>query len=291
MVLRVGILGCGLLGQHLAQSLKANAYPQLPFGPQLEVFTTTTRAENKENIAKYSDRQFVLRGTQKKIMEEFFQPLDLLVITISAKDPTEYHKSYLLTCRNIKNLVKKNKYLGPEHIIYCSATGTYGDHLGATVTEESQLLSQTPENLSIISAEKEILKSEEFGTKVTILRLPQLYGPNNTLKSQIHRISGSTLCGKGDYYTNFTHLDDACAAIIHLFHLGLGGIFNCVSNTHLQRHHFYNLVCGHYGWPAPTWDQSQGFFPYRQNKIVSSEKLLKTKFQFKHSQVFDWIPE
>lgn len=273
---------------HLARSLKENRFAHLPSASTIKIAATTTSEENLEKLQPFTDTQVVLLGSQKSKLQAFLYPLDYLVVAVSAKEPSEYHKTYLLTCRNLKNLLSDPKALGPEHILFCSSTGIYGDHGGKRVDEGSALLSKTPKNLSIIEAENELLKLSPQ-VKITILRLAQLYGPNHTLESQISLISGSTLCGKGDYYTNFTHLDDACASIMHLFRSELTGIYNCAGDTHMLRHHFYNIVCGRFGWPAPTWDQSEGFTPYRQNKIVSSDKLIESGYTFSHPQVYDWL--
>lgn len=288
--MRIGILGCGRLGLHLARSLKEDRFAHLPTPSTIKIAATTTSEDNLETIQRFSDSQEVLLGSQKSKLQAFLYPLEYLVVAVNAKSPCDYHKTYLLTCRNLKNILSSPKALGPDHIIFCSSTGIYGDQEGKVVDESAELLSKTPKNLAIIEAEKELLKLSQK-VKVTILRLSQLYGPSHSLEFQIELLSGSTLCGKGDYYTNFTHFDDASAAIMHIFQSELTGIYNCAGKTHMLRHHFYNIVCGRFGWPAPTWDGSQGFIPYRQNKIVSSDKLMQTGYTFGHPQVFEWLKD
>lgn len=277
--MRIGILGCGLLGLHLAKALEARGSLSL----------TTTQKARKEELSHYGASLFVLEGTQINLMREFLYPLDLLIMTMASKSPSDDRRTYQLTCRNIKNLLKEQPTLGPEQIIYTSSTHVYGNHEGERVLETAPLLSQTPHGEALIGAERELLEIEKLGRAVSILRLAQLYGPSRTLSSEIKRISGSTLSGKGNNFTNFTHLDDARDSILHIAEKSLTGIYNVVGETHMPRRQFYDLVCRHYSWPAPTWDQIEGVKDYRHNNIVDSQKIIETGFTFSHPQAFDWL--
>jgi nucleoside-diphosphate-sugar epimerase len=109
---------------------------------------------------------------------------------------------------------------------FVSTTGVYGNHDGARVTEESELLSNSESTMSYIQYEN-MLTSSLKNTPLAIFRCSGLYGQT---RSALHTLwkegFQSKFSSSNIYPTNRIHEHDVARAIVNCMNLECGGIFN-----------------------------------------------------------------
>ena len=96
----------------------------------------------------------------------------------------------------------------PRRFTYISTTGVYGDHQGASVSEQSALLAASDRAKRRLSAESILLTwAEKFDVALTILRVPAIYGPG---RLGIERIKNRDplICESDAHPGNRIHVDD-----------------------------------------------------------------------------------
>src|SRR5690606_11165513 len=84
---------------------------------------------------------------------------------------------------------------------------------------------------------------------------------------------------------NLIHLEDALCIIQKIIETeGSNGIWNAVSPEHPCRMEFYSLASGIAGFEVPEFVSEHG-----PSKIVSSERIGKIPFKFKHPSLIEWL--
>jgi nucleoside-diphosphate-sugar epimerase len=99
----------------------------------------------------------------------------------------------------------------PEHYVYTSSTGVYGDHGGDWVDEETEIHPTTEKTKVLAEAERVALDAtREYGFSGTVARFAGLYGPD---RYRLERYVEGPVT-EGDL--NMVHRDDAAGAIAYL---------------------------------------------------------------------------
>jgi nucleoside-diphosphate-sugar epimerase len=96
----------------------------------------------------------------------------------------------------------------PEHLVYTSSTGVYGDHDGDWVDESTPLDPQTEKTRVLAEAERIAReRPAEYGGHGTVARFAGLYGPDRYRLDRY--LEGPVTAG----YLNMVHRDDAAGAV------------------------------------------------------------------------------
>lgn len=109
----------------------------------------------------------------------------------------------------------------PRRIVYASTTGVYGDAGGARFDETRPVAPATDRARRRVDAEQRLRWfGANFGTAVTILRVPGIYAGDRAGGHPRERLARGTpvLARADDVYTNHIHADDlarACALALH----------------------------------------------------------------------------
>jgi len=194
------IIGCGDIGQRLAQRLDPNRYqvtglrrrPPEDF-PWLHYHTCdATQAEQLDAIL----------GS-----EEF----DVIVMSMTPaeRNDTGYETAYVNTCRYLVAGLKHHQRQ-PRLVVFVSSTAVYGQNDGNWVDELSPTEPDGFSGKRLLEAEQVIQQS---GFAHCIVRFSGIYGPDrNRLIEQVRqkRASAST------HYTNRIHADDCAGVLAHL---------------------------------------------------------------------------
>lgn len=197
------IIGCGDIGQRLAQQLDPQRYRVI--GLRRHPPTDLPYLHYQTGDATQADQ-----------LDAILDSEDFGVIVISMT-PTErsdigYERAYVQTCHNLVTGLKKHQRQ-PRLLVFVSSTAVYGQNDGSWVDELSPT---TPDSFSgkrLLEAEQVIQQS---GFAHCIVRFSGIYGPGrNRLIEQVKQECASA----SPHYTNRIHADDCAGVLAHLIEL------------------------------------------------------------------------
>ncbi len=199
---KVLILGCGDLGQRLAQQLDQNTYQITgirrncpPDLPHLRYLTCDAR-----DTAALS-----------AVLQENFSSI-VITTTPDERSETGYHQAYVIICQNLIRALGALQ-LHPRLIIFVSSTAVYAQNDGSWVDERSPTLPAGYSGQQLLDAER-IVSTSKFPS--TIVRFSGIYGPGR------HRLIEQVIQGRASAspnYTNRIHVDDCAGFLAHLIDL------------------------------------------------------------------------
>lgn len=258
------IIGCGDIGQRLAQQLADRNY-------QVTGLRRTPREDLPylKFVAGDASNPDVLSSL---IAENF----NVIVITMTPTERSDqgYQRAYVDTCQQLVNALHRQK-CQPDLLLFVSSTSVYAQDDGGWITEQSPA---TPESFSgkrLLDAEKIITES---GFNNTIVRFSGIYGPGrNRLIEQVKqtRASASTA------YTNRIHADDCAGVLAHLIQLSR---HQSLSSLYLASDCYPTPMIDVVRWIAAQLGiekfLSAEAINERGNKRISNQRLLQTGYQF-----------
>lgn len=231
MSLRVLIIGCGDIGQRIAQLHLAQGHQvtgvvrRTDAGEQLQ-------AQGLTPLIADLDREWTA------------PPAD--TIYWCAPPPT----------RGVDDprLAQVLRSLAPptQGLLYVSTTGVYGDCQGRWITEAEPLKPKTERGLRRLAAELHLRAwAARTGAKTVILRVPGIYGPGR-LPIERLRKGEPILRAEDSPFTNRIHADDLAAAAVLALAQGTAGAAYNVSDGAPTTMTDYFLQCAALlGLPAP----------------------------------------
>lgn len=140
----------------------------------------------------------------------------------------------------------------PQHLIYISTTGVYGDCGGASIDETRPCRPQTPRAQRRVDAERQLRAfGRRTGVAVCLLRAPGIYAADRLPLERIRR-GAPVLNAAEDVHTNHIHADDlARLAVCALFRGRSGRVYNAVDDTRLQMGAYFDVVADTFGLARP----------------------------------------
>jgi nucleoside-diphosphate-sugar epimerase len=262
---KVGIIGLGWTGLPLAHYLQSRGW---------EVIGSTTSDKKRSEIEKEGIEAVRLKmnphpegnGFQKLFTSEY------LVINIPPKSRAQTSDFYLEQLKFLKSMINQSV---SKKVVFVSSTGIYPNEPRDKFYEETfDLNRENTGNPTLWDAEQMITKSRNY--ELSILRFGGLMGES--------RIPGKYFAGKenvtGDTRVNYIHQDDAVRSIAWILEKELWGeIFNSVAPIHSVRKDIYEKNSQDLGLEAPkSYETPQ----QKKDRLISSEKLLRSGFKFKH---------
>ncbi len=200
------ILGCGDIGQRLAQCLPQDAYE-----------VTGLRRNPPEDLP-YLRYQACDVANAEELVEVLLQDFAVIVISMTPSERSDagYERAYVQTCQNlVEGLVAQS--LKPRLVIFVSSTAVYGQMDGGWVDESSPTLPEGFSGQRLLEAEAIIQNSSYTNT---IVRFSGIYGPNrNRLIEQVKQRRASASA----HFTNRIHADDCALSLAHLIELNRKG--------------------------------------------------------------------
>ncbi len=203
---QVLIVGCGDIGQRLAQCLPHDAYE-----------VTGLRRNPPEDLP-FLRYQACDVTNAEELGEVLLQNFAVIVISMTPSERSDagYERAYVQTCRNLVAGLSAQS-LKPRLVIFVSSTAVYGQMDGSWVDENSPTEPVGFSGERLLEAEAIIQNS---GYTNTIVRFSGIYGPTrNRLIEQVKqkRASAST------HFTNRIHADDCARSLAHLIELDRTG--------------------------------------------------------------------
>jgi nucleoside-diphosphate-sugar epimerase len=156
-------------------------------------------------------------------------------------------------------------------LIYTSSTSVYKENQGGIAAEDSPLEETRPHSSILVETEKTLQKLSQYGWKVCIFRLSEIYGPGRSILDRIKTLEGKKLPGDGNKYTNMIHLDDIVGAAHFAFQNNLSGIFNLSDDDHFLRRTWYDQIAEKYSLKKVEWNEALSSH-HGGNKKVSNQK-------------------
>jgi nucleoside-diphosphate-sugar epimerase len=262
--MRVGILGCGYVGQAIALSLKESDHI---------VSATTRRPEHFEKLQAIVEEPHLISRSIDLI--PFLSPLEVLIICVAPNTSNDYRSTYLELAESVVKMIAHADRL--HQIIYTSSTSVYGDFGGAWVNEESEVRPLNENSQILLETENCYLSISKSGVRSCIFRLGEIYGPGRLIEERLKKSYHRKFPGDGSQYTNLIHLDDIVKAVNLAIDLHLQGVYNLCNDNHISRKEFYDSLCKLHDIPLIQWDD-QMMSPHGGNKRVDNQKIKNLGF-------------
>ncbi|MBX3651129.1 MAG: NAD-dependent epimerase/dehydratase family protein [Burkholderiales bacterium] len=140
----------------------------------------------------------------------------------------------------------------PQHFVYISTSGVYGDCGGALVDETSPLRPQTDRARRRADAERRLREwGARSGVRVSILRVPGIYAADRLPLARIER-GTPALQPQDDSYVNHVHADDLAGMIVAALHRGQANrSYNASDDAPQKMGDYFDLVADRFLLPRP----------------------------------------
>lgn len=270
------IIGCGDIGQRLAQCL-----------PQDRYLVTGLRRNPPQGLPylTYKACDVTDRMQFSKILQQGFSVI-VITMTPGERSDAGYQRAYVQTCQNLVDELHAQS-LKPRLLIFVSSSAVYGQMDGSWINENSSTVPESFSGQRLLEAEA-IIKNSGFAN--SILRFSGIYGPGrNRLIEQVRQGKASA----STHFTNRIHSDDCARCLAHLIEL-----------NH-KREQLEPIYLASDSAPTPmldvvTWLAEQmGIKSYlspdamneRGNKRCSNQRLLASGFVFRYPTYKDGYAE
>lgn len=140
----------------------------------------------------------------------------------------------------------------PQHLVYISTSGVYGDCGGQVVAETRPLKPQTARATRRVDAERRL---REWGARarvrVTIVRAPGIYAADRLPLARLTR-GTPALNADEDPYVNHVHADDLARIVVAALHRGHANrSYNAVDDLPQRMGDYFDLIADRFGLPRP----------------------------------------
>ncbi|MGB3208499.1 MAG: SDR family oxidoreductase [Crinalium sp.] len=285
--MNIAIIGCGYVGSAVARFWQ-NQKDHI-------VTVTTTSQERVAELEKISQRVVVINGDDELALRSILENQDAVVVSVAPKrdrvaTPQEYRslnanpyeQTYLRTAKTIVAALQHTPRV--KQLIYTGSYSVYGDRNGELVDENSPVPPANSNGQILFDTEQVLLQASHENLKVCILRLGGIYGSGRELVRIFSRWAGTTRPGKGEYVTNWIHLDDIVSAIDFALTHQLQGTYNLVNDVPMLGRELIDWVLESHNLPKVTWDESADEIrPY--NARVSNQKIKAAGYKLIHPQI------
>jgi len=162
--------------------------------------------------------------------------------------------------RNLVAALARSRII-PQHFVYISTTGVYGDCAGARVSEVRVRRPQTPRAKRRAAAEDCLRHwARRYGVQLALLRAPGIYAATRLPVDRV-RHGTPVLAPDDDVFTNHIHADDlARAAVAAIFRGRCGRAYNVSDDSEMQMGDWFDTVADAFALPRPprvSWEEAE----------------------------------
>lgn len=290
--------GTGLVGEYLCRHLLERGYSVAVLGrtkskiPGVDFFRWDVNSSIVENEA-FDGVDFLVHLAGAGIAEKRW----------TDKQKKEILSSRVASARLIFEKIKGKKNL-PKAFISSSAVGFYGAVTSETIFNETSSSSSDFLGETCLKWEQSADDFSSLGIRVVKIRtglvLSEKGGALEKLLLPVKLGVGSAL-GDGKQYMPWIHIDDLCEIYLKaISDSSMNGAFNAVAPEHINNKDFTKVLCR--VLKKPFWFPSVPSFAMMvlfgemsqillRGSRVSSEKILKTGFVFKHQKLEDALKD
>ena len=245
-MIRILIIGCGDIAMRTAELLRGRA----------RLYGLTRRPEE---VPKLRQRGIVpiIGDLDRYHSLERLRAAPFAVLHFAP--PPGDGRDDLRTARLIAALTKAR--IIPQHFVYISTTGVYGDCAGARVSEARPRRGQTARARRRIAAEDRLRRwAKRYAVKLAILRAPGIYAET---RLPLDRLKHGTpvLRAEEDVFTNHVHADDlARATVAATFRGKTNRAYNVNDDAELQMGAWFDAVADAFQLERPprvSWEEAE----------------------------------
>ena len=257
--MRVLVIGCGYVGQRLAETLAASGH---------EVVGVSRTDPGRAATVAHVSCDITVRKDLARLPTEF----DWVVNTVSSTKGgvDAYQAVYLEGTKHLLEHLKFSKYT------FTSSTSVYAQNDGSIVTENSPAEPASPTSRVLRETEQLVLNGERAGI---VLRVAGIYGPGRGHLFQQFLRGEARVHGDGSRFINMIHRDDVVGAIIKILESGrTGEIYNVADDEPVTERDFFQWLAKNLKRDMPP-SVPEGERALRKrgatNKRVSNARLRK----------------
>ena len=164
------IIGCGYLGLRVAKIWQQQGN---------SVSGLTRKPKRAAEFAEQGIAGIVGDVTQPETLD---LPAADIVLVAVGMDRSMYSDINMIYVDGLKNVLARLSSR-PQHLVYVSSTGVYGDFDGDWVNEESITQPLRPGGKACLKAEQ-LIRDSELSDQATVLRFAGIYGPGRVPTKQ-----------------------------------------------------------------------------------------------------------
>ncbi len=188
----------------------------------------------------------------------------------------------------------------PQHFVYISTSGVYGDCGGDVVAETRPARPQTARAQRRVDAERRLRAwGKRSGVRVSILRVPGIYAADRLPLSRLAR-GTPALRDEDDSYVNHVHADDLARMVIAALNHGHAGrAYNATDDMPQKMGEYFDLVADRFGLARPqriARSEAVRVIPenllsfMRESRRLSNRRLKEElRFRFRYPSVREGI--
>lgn len=169
----------------------------------------------------------------------------------------------------------------PQHFIYISTSGVYGDCSGTLVDETRPLRPQTDRARRRADAERRLREwGARSGVRVSLLRVPGIYSAERLPVARIER-GTPALLPQDDAYVNHVHVDDLAQMVVAALHRGQSNrSYNASDDAPQKMGDYFDLVADRFRLPRPprvARSEAQAVIPGNLYSFMSESRRLANR--------------
>ena len=188
----------------------------------------------------------------------------------------------------------------PQHFVYISTSGVYGDCGGELVPETRPLRPQTERARRRADAERQLREwGRRSGVRVSILRVPGIYAADRLPLARLTR-GTPALTAEEDAYVNHVHADDLARIVVAALRRGgPGRMYNAADDAPIRMGDYFDLVADRFGLPRPprvaraeadrVLPENLRSFMNESRRLVNRRLKQELRFKLRYPDVRDGI--
>ncbi|MDA9003374.1 hypothetical protein N9J23_01925 [Flavobacteriaceae bacterium] len=254
----LGILGCGWLGEYLANRLYSEKW-------SVKVSRTSAKGKGELKAKGWDSYRIKLNSLSIEGDLNFFENLDTLLISVPPKRdaPSQFEDM-------IATLLEHMKLHPGCKLIFLSSTSVYGKQAGI-FKENSPISAETEASKALVLCEKMILNAPQ---RSLIIRLGGLVGED---RNPIFSLQKKTIPNPRGRINFVSQVDVVNGIEEFLKYPQMEGIFNLVSPHHPVREEYYREMAKKYNLPEPQFDYNDS----PSERFVEASKIEElTAFRY-----------
>ena len=213
---------------------------------------------------------------------------------------TDTRTAHLIAALMNRQRAKNNRGSLPQHFVYISTSGVYGDCGGDVVPETRPTHPQTARAARRVDAERRLRAwGVRSGAQVSILRVPGIYAADRLPLARLER-GTPALRDEDDSFVNHVHADDLARMVMAaLNHGSPGRAYNAVDDLPQKMGEYFDLVADRYGLNRPprvTRSDAARVIPANLLSFMSESRCLtnqrlkqELRFRLRYPSVLDGI--
>ncbi len=262
------IIGCGDIGQRLAQQLDPRHY---------QVTGLRRNPPADQPYLHYHRADVTQTGQLDTLFAQ--QSFDVIVISMTPAERSDagYERAYVQTCHYLVAALQQHQRQ-PRLLLFVSSTAVYAQNDGSWVDELSPTAPDSFSGKRLFEAEQIIQNS---GFSASIVRFSGIYGPGrNRLIEQVKQGRASA----SPHYTNRIHADDCAGVLAHLIELHhrqpLADVYIATDSSPTPMIEVVSWIAGQLGIENYLSDDA---INERGNKRISNQRLLASGYSLRHA--------